>query len=532
LFSLESALIATLSQQWASRCIQLPKKLVSQTEQARVRSHLLFGTQKYPMPQIAEMSSALGLSLLLFFAGLVIFFFCINKTVATVIFATVGPFVLTYVYLSVLHFMFQDCPYGTAESNVLWQSWYSYLSFTVLCIRWLLKQIRGGLERPNPGEITSRIQGTLVEWINFSEKVAKESMERYSLPRSIIKGALKAPVDVDVKALAWLFKLPAFADQNKVQEYLADVPGEMVVQVMNDPVHFRARLYALLQSCASPTAGLDEKGRKSRLLICLNAIYHVARASIIPYKVTLSTEVTPSTQATPSVQVTPPVQVAPPTQGNPSVQVAPCVEVLRDFHIDFANMGLMRTFWADSDPAIRVISRSICALFAGHLLGQPPLMDSQLAWLQDMLGLSLASNTISSSDLARVNSMNIGSFVYGVLSNQSDNLLNDQVFVETLRILMKARNQTDPRIQRNAFKAELSALLQREKQKDHCLHVLFYKLKEIFEHFFPSDERDVTNANEVRCLWSTCSIYVARSDNSIPVRQLNMTLLQYRSTTL
>ena len=433
-FSLASALSATLTQQWARRYTQLPEIPSSQKDKARVRSYLFLGTRKYYMHHAVEMTPLfLHLSVFLFFVGLALFFFSINETVAIAISVSVGLFALAYFTLTILPCIAHDCPYRTPMSNIWWYLWHASLSSTASFLFWLLRRVHDCLVPPNPGDVTSTRQRRLVEWIGFFVKVVEEHTERFKdgfkdglkhgFQGSNIIGALEAPVNTDVEALGWLFKFLAPVDTSKVQEFVESIPGEMVVRLMNssiDPrkVFFRNQLHTLLHSCASATAGLSEEVRKSRLLICLDAIHHVARAFFIPTEVKSSPD------------------------------------VLNDLRVNFANTGLMRILWTDDDPVIRVTSLSICALLAKHFLREYP---PDLAWLEDVLGESRNTIFTSLNDLATVDSMNIDSFVHGVLSSDqsdSDNLLNDQVFVETLLILMLREGQTT--LPRNVFEEELS----------------------------------------------------------------------------
>jgi Family of unknown function (DUF6535) len=462
--SLASALSATLTQQWARRYIQLPEMPSLHKDQARVRSYLFLGMQKYKMYHAVETTpTLLHLSVFLFFVGLVIFFFPINKTVAVVLSISIGLFGLVYFALTILPCIAHDCPYRTPMSNIWWYLWHASLSSTASCLLWLLIQVHGCLVPPGLGEITSRRQRILVEWIESFEKVVKKHTRRLKdgFRASIIQGALKAPVDVDLRALGWLFKLPALADRGKVQEFVASIPGETVVRLMDASIRsggvlFREHLYTLLRSCAPGAVGLDEGVRRRRLLVCLEAIRHIAKASVVPNGVSLSGD------------------------------------VLRDARIDFANIGLMRALWADSDPATRVTARSICALFAKHLLRKDLPEEQELAWLHEVIGSPSHRILASLRHPVTADRMNIDSFVYGVLSNQSDNLPNERVFVETLVILMNAGSQAA--LRRNIFMTGLSALVQRAEHDDDPLHVLLDKLYGISEHFHSGGEREVTNA--------------------------------------
>jgi Family of unknown function (DUF6535) len=469
--SLASALSATLTQQWARRYTQLPQIPSSQKDKARVRSYLFLGTRKYYMHHAVEVTPLLlHLSVFLFFVGLAIFFFSINETVAITISVSVALFALAHFTLTILPCIAHDCPYRTPMSNIWWYLWHAFLSITASYLFLFLQRLHDTMALPSyyPGDITfiRQVQRILVGWIGFFLRVAKDHTKRlkdgfkdglnHGFQGSNIKGALEAPVNIDVEALGWLFKSLASVDTSKVQEFVASIPGDMVVRLMNnsvDPrkVHFRNQLHTLLHSCASATDGLSEEVRRSRLLICLDAIHHVARAFFIPTDV----------------------------KSRP--------DVLSDLRVNFGNTGLMRMLWADNDPVIRVTSLSISALLAKHFLREHP---PDLAWLlEDVLGEPR-------TDLATVDTMNIDSFVYGVLSsNQSDSdnsFLNDQVFVETLLILMIPEGQTT--LPKSVLGEELSALIQRAGQEGHRLHDLLPKLHDVFEHFFPPDEPDQTNA--------------------------------------
>ncbi|KAH9962310.1 hypothetical protein BGW80DRAFT_1180861, partial [Lactifluus volemus] len=117
-FAIGSALTATLMQQWARRYIQVPAEtLSSQSDQARVRSYLFLGSQKYYMPHAVALTIALlHASVFMFFSGLVIFILAINSTIAHTVLITAGVFTLAYLILTILPCFTHDCPYGTPMS--------------------------------------------------------------------------------------------------------------------------------------------------------------------------------------------------------------------------------------------------------------------------------------------------------------------------------------------------------------------------------------------------------------------------------
>jgi Family of unknown function (DUF6535) len=468
--SIVSALLATLMPEWARRYIQLPQMPSVQTQRARVRSYLYLGTLDYGMYRAVKMASTLlHLSVFLFLVGLVIFIFSFHQTVAVILSIAVGLFGLAYVVLTILPCFRLNCPYRTPMSSICWYLWHTLRSFEAFVRHLLLRKLHSLLVPYDLGDVRTFRQRKLIQWLDIAENALSEHGMRLKdgFQKSIVKGALDAPVVVDLKALAWMFELPALADKTKIQNFVASIPGETIIQLMNASIGprniisrgprnilFREHLHTLLRSCAPSAIGLDEKVRKSRLLICLEAVHHATRASIIPYGVT------------------------------------PSDAVLTDLRIDLANIGLMRALWVDSDPAIRVMARSFCALLARHFLRKYPLMESELAWLQDVMGKS--SNIIFSSldSLATVDSMNIDSYVYGALLYQTDDLPIEQaiLFVETLAILMSSGRRIA--LRRDAFGGWISGFIRWADEQDVRLPEVVGKLRKIAEDVFPDTAQE------------------------------------------
>ena len=69
---------------------------------------------------VATTVMLLHFSVFLFLVGLVIFFFTINKVVATVVLIAVGLFGVVYFTLSTLACIDRSCPYRTPLSDVWW----------------------------------------------------------------------------------------------------------------------------------------------------------------------------------------------------------------------------------------------------------------------------------------------------------------------------------------------------------------------------------------------------------------------------
>ena len=401
--SLASAFIATLLQEWARRYVEMPNVPSEPHYRARVRVFLFLGTKFYKMRLVVQMAfSLLHLSIFLFFAGLMIVFHTINKKVAIAVDVAVGLFVLAYIMLSILPCLDVRCPYRTPMSYILWYPLHIFLSFVALLFRRLGTQFQEALVRDG-GLTMTPIDRILVDWLESREKAFRTHL-RYiadGLGKSIINGAIKAQGGGDLKIVSKLFKLLAEGDKRKLRKF-ASIPRNRILELIPliNPgrIVFREPLLILLRSCAEHirVAGLDKAVHKRILLVCLDSIHYIAKAPNIP-----------------------------------------------DFNFvwtNFANIELMRALWDDNDSAIRITSRSICALLARKVV-RKPLEEAQpwLCWLHDVTGE--APKAIHDADVVTRDRMNFKSFVYGVLSNQAGDLPieDDASFRETLAILLDAR---------------------------------------------------------------------------------------------
>ncbi len=462
MLSTTSALFATLTQQWARRYLQLPQISNVPRERARVRSFLFLGTLKYHMYYAVETApTLLHISVFLFNIGLVIFFFTIYKPVAIVVLVSVVLFAVVYFVLTILPCIDHVCPYRTPISGISWYSWHAFGFLTKSFLQGILRQLHTYLVPYNLGDVQSRRQRMLTEWLEYIEKSLKRHKQRLmdGFRRSIVNDALSAPQNTDVKALTWLFQLPALADKSKVEKFVAGIPEDTISQLFSNPLEqgkitFRDHLFSLLRSCAPGTVGLNEDIRSNRLSVCLDAVHNIAQSPTIPNGVSLSSS------------------------------------LLNDVRIHFANIGLMRSLRTDGNPAIRVTARSICALLARQLLRKNPLEQSELAWLQDVMGKP--SNTIYNQldNLPAVDYMNIDSFVFGVLADQTDDLppiTQATTFTKTLAILMNSGSQID--LRRDTFAAQLLSLIQRMEEADHeDRDIVVDKLRRMYQGFLPSAE--------------------------------------------
>jgi Family of unknown function (DUF6535) len=120
--SLICALLATSLQQWTRRYIRItqPPRL-SPHARARIRAFFSDGIDKSHLTNPVEvLPLLLHLSLFLFFAGLLIYLFNINRIVAIAVACCVGLFAVVYACLTLMPFLRHDSPYYTPLSSSGW----------------------------------------------------------------------------------------------------------------------------------------------------------------------------------------------------------------------------------------------------------------------------------------------------------------------------------------------------------------------------------------------------------------------------
>ena len=392
----------------------------------------------------AVTTTLLHISVFLFFSGSVIFFFTVYQTIATIVSIALGIFGLEYLILAILPCVVHRSPYRTPLSTVCWYLWHTILISGTLFLRGLLTQLHSSFVPHNLGDVTSSRQRILTQLLETIET----STGKYRGRLKYSFRGVDAHVRVNLKAITWLFNLPALAEI--VKGLISRIPGVTIVQLMNGPedsgwVICRGHLLTLLRGCAPGPAGLDEITRRHWLLTYLNAVLDIVKPSSV--------------------------------RGGPSLSES----VVGDVRTNFANIGLMRELWADTDPSIRLISRSICALLARRLLRKPQLEQSELAWLQDVIGKPPLANTTydALNNLPTLDSMNLDAYICGVLFGQTDDLPIDQAtpFMKTLTIL--SSGGSTPEIV--ALEGGITAFIQRADEQNNCLREVVGRLCRIYD---------------------------------------------------
>ena len=456
--SITSALFATLLQQWARRYIEMPQVPTSAAERARVRSVLFLDIQQNKVPLVVEtVPTLLHISVFLFFAGIVIFFFTIHKAVAIAVTVSVGIFVAMYVTLTFLPYFGDVCPYRTPMSALFWYPWYTILSLGAYCRHWVLEQLHNWAVRSNDGQgqhMTPR-QEKLVHWKN----ICKDTYDRHrrrlkdGFEESIIQRA-RARVDVDREALIRLFYQLAQANESGLLKFVAKIPGDKFVRtimtppiesgkiVLQEPLNVM-RDYVVVKRAQ----GQKESEHTSGLLVWLTAIHHITKEFSVPNRI----------------------------QGSERGRL------LYDVRVNFADIPCMREMWTHIDTGIRVTSHSICALLAKYLLQDRRPSPGELRWLEDVLGMTKneINNSLDQPDV--LDHWTLKFFVCGIFPGDvNPPTWPTSSIAKTLATLMDAG--TEYVFNDTIFIAKLSNLVHR-LEGDPNANSAVAKLRELFPTF-------------------------------------------------
>ena len=119
---------------------------------AHVREYFVQGARKFGIYALVEVLPTLLLSsVMLFFAGLVVFAFRANNVVAYITLAIVAFCSLSYIILTLMPLFFHDCPYQTPPTSIIWYA----AQIVLLLISYVVHHCAKGLQR------LGKIKGTV-----------------------------------------------------------------------------------------------------------------------------------------------------------------------------------------------------------------------------------------------------------------------------------------------------------------------------------------------------------------------------------
>jgi len=486
IFSMASAVNATLFQQWARRYLDITKRRVAPHKRARTRSYMFNGIKTFHLSRVVRiMPVLLHISIALFFSGLVIFVSNLNFLIGVVVLVFVSMFALAYLVLTVLPHVYFNCPYSTPISEISWRTSHR-LTLLILQVIQALDRIFISL----PFSRRQSMEGQR-RWATRKDAIReRQNWVKHGPRGGIMLNAENPSPKVDSNALSWT--LTALDDDREFEDFVARVPGffesksvqdarSVMLSLMEvqsqssqfDPI-LGSCIYDLLKTCVPGTSPLREESRKNRLRICLRSLWYFARGYIQSGKET------------------------------------PLPSYVRKF---FADPEMTRRIQSEEDLAARLIGRSFSALVVKKLVEDiraapaPSLFssDGSLSCLAAILGVKSkdVGNLLGKPGaIGLANIISLTSSEMGTLTTQTVPSEVLDLFEETLKLLEEDLC--------DSADAELPALIAKlypdaqqadaqQEQAPKWLLDLLRKMKRILEGSSADESDESTLASQGGC---------------------------------
>ena len=224
--SITCALLATLLQQWARRYLKVTQIRSSLHKWARIRSFFAEGVEKSLLPLVVEaLPTLIHVSLVLFFAGLVVFLWNVNLTLFKVVLSWVGICTALYGCITLVPIFRHDSPYHSPLTSltrpivfvIVYMFRFLYDGFYILlfCFAWSFG-CRGLIRK----------FGHLVGWLSDTQDMIRMTPE---------KAALKSSSEIDTRALMWTFD--SLDEDHELDRFFSEIPGFHNSKVLKQPLH-------------------------------------------------------------------------------------------------------------------------------------------------------------------------------------------------------------------------------------------------------------------------------------------------------
>ena len=218
--SITCALLATLLQQWARRYLKATQPHYSLHKRARMRSFFAEGVDKSFLPLAVEaLPALLHLSLLLFFAGLVVFLWNVDLTIFKMVLSWVGVCTALYGCISLTPIFRHDSPYYTPLTPLARSIAAVTLKFFLyLCLCFCCHPCYNavlGTGRSSQGG--DRLKNLLETAIMTPEEAA-----------------LRASSLIDTRAFMWTFD--SLDEDHELERFFSSLPDFRSSNVLDDPL--------------------------------------------------------------------------------------------------------------------------------------------------------------------------------------------------------------------------------------------------------------------------------------------------------
>ena len=259
--SLCCALLATSLHQWARRYVRFTRHEGRTVEKrARMRAFFASGVDKLRIPWAVEgLPTLLHLSLLLFFAGLAIFLFNVNRDVFECVAVWIGLFLMLYGLITLLPLLRHDSPYYTPLSI---PAWYMYAGIPFVTFKVLAFIVYKRYGSNGTWKRCDALQDRYGGWVSGGmEKLAEEMASEQS-------------PEIDVDILDWT--ISTLGDDDSLEEVFMAIPGFFNSKLVKDPAKYfpetlLERFWSVLDGFMGRTLSsnlVSESVKSRRVKIC------------------------------------------------------------------------------------------------------------------------------------------------------------------------------------------------------------------------------------------------------------------------
>ena len=291
--NLTCAVLANLLQHWARKYLKVTQQRYTASPPTRARSRAFYaeGVESFFLPWVFEaLPAMLHLSVFLFFAGLVVFLWNFDSTIAKLILSWVGGCGVLYGYITFIPIFRHDSPYHTPLSLLAWDiytgipllacrvlDWltpvFAASTLCVLCCPcicfpcacltcFFCSEGRGAL---NEGRLTSWIERYRKVFVRGMLKTAEESS--LNLPSKLGGHAFMWTFDSlheDHKLESFFSSIPGFCDSDAVNFTVYSLAEVQMENMLSGLIGFLDRTYS--------SVSLPEPDKNRRAMTCTRAL--------------------------------------------------------------------------------------------------------------------------------------------------------------------------------------------------------------------------------------------------------------------
>ena len=206
--SLTGALLAVFIQQWALSYLHATQERHSPSKRARIRAYHAEGLEKLYLHRVTRAVPILiHLSLFLFFSGLPVFLFNINRTVFNVVITWLALCVAGYACITLMPIFCHDSPYYSPLSSLIW---WCVINTLFIIYRLLSKFMRR--------------DSFVLRWYHthYAESHLRWPSLR-SMQEAGARFALNLTSKIDYRALLWMFK--TLNNDKEFEQFFDALPG-------------------------------------------------------------------------------------------------------------------------------------------------------------------------------------------------------------------------------------------------------------------------------------------------------------------